>query len=175
MVLTNLKSFPSNFRAFVNTTVLAGMLRPRANVSVANKAWQKKKTNNLFVGKKPEIIMSWLLHRSTTENVIFLGQEMERCRTVRICVETTNQQQFSMVCTLIDHRSDVNMFKTQVEPRTTGEWFHCKVLDILMSCLWSIRVKPWKIVVDLFFTITFYSYDIHFHWSFSENCAHDKE
>ena len=47
------------------------------------------------------------------------------------------------------------MFKTQVEPRTTGEWFHCKVLNILMSCLWLIRVKPWKIVVDLFFTITF--------------------
>ena len=59
-----------------------------------------------------------------------------------------------MVCTLIDHRSDVNMFKTQVEPRTTGEWFHCKVLNILMSCLRSIRVKPWKIVVDLSFTIT---------------------
>ena len=60
-----------------------------------------------------------------------------------------------MVCTLIDHRSDVNIFKTQVEPRTTGKLFHCKVLNILMSCLWSIRVKPWKIVVDLFFTITF--------------------
>ena len=60
-----------------------------------------------------------------------------------------------MVCTLIDHRSDVNMFKTQVEPRTTGEWFHCKVLNILMPCLWLIRVKPWKIVADLFFTITF--------------------
>ena len=23
------------------------------------------------------------------------------------------------------------MFKTQVEPRATGEWFHCQVLDIL--------------------------------------------
>ena len=23
------------------------------------------------------------------------------------------------------------MFKTQVEPRATGEWFHCKVLSIL--------------------------------------------
>ena len=37
-LLTNLKSFPSNFLAFVNTTVLAGMLRPRANVSVAKRA-----------------------------------------------------------------------------------------------------------------------------------------
>ena len=47
------------------------------------------------------------------------------------------------------------MFKTQVEPRTTGEWFHCKVFNNLMSCLRSIRVKPWEIVVDLFFIITF--------------------
>ena len=23
------------------------------------------------------------------------------------------------------------MFKTQVEPRAVGEWFHCQVLDIL--------------------------------------------
>ena len=46
------------------------------------------------------------------------------------------------------------MFKTQVEPRTTGEWFHCKVFNNLMSCLRSIRVKPCKIVVELFSTIT---------------------
>lgn len=41
-LLTNLKSFPSNFLAFVNTTVLAGMLRPRANVSVAKRAWKEQ-------------------------------------------------------------------------------------------------------------------------------------
>ena len=39
----------------------------------------------------------------------------------------SNGQQFSMVYTLIDHRNDVKMFKTQVEPRAAGEWFHCKV------------------------------------------------
>lgn len=33
----NLKSCPSNFRVLVNTTVLAGMLSPIENVSVANK------------------------------------------------------------------------------------------------------------------------------------------
>ena len=38
-----------------------------------------------------------------------------------------------MVCTLIDHRNDDVMFKTQVEPRVTGEWFHSKVLNILTS------------------------------------------
>ena len=32
-----------------------------------------------------------------------------------------------MVCTLIDRRNDVKMFKTQEEPRTAGELFHCKL------------------------------------------------
>ena len=53
----------------------------------------------------------------------------------------SNGQQFSMVCTLIDHTNDVKMFKTQVEPRAAGEWFHCKVLNILTLFLWSIRVQ----------------------------------
>ena len=34
-------------------------------------------------------------------------------------------------CTLIEHRNDVKMFKTQVEPRAADEWFHCKVFNIL--------------------------------------------
>ena len=53
----------------------------------------------------------------------------------------SNGQQFCMVCTLIDHRNDVKMFKTQVEPRAAGEWFHCKVLNILTLFPWSIRVQ----------------------------------
>ena len=53
----------------------------------------------------------------------------------------SNGQQFSMVYTLIDHRNDVKMFKTQVEPRAAGEWFHCKVLNVLTLFLWSIRVQ----------------------------------
>ena len=44
-----------------------------------------------------------------------------------------------MVCSLIDHRNDLKMFKTQVEPRAAGEWFHYKLLNILTSFLWSIR------------------------------------
>ena len=47
-----------------------------------------------------------------------------------------------MVCTFIDHRNDVNMFNTQVEPRHAGELFHCK------------EYSPWKIVVDLFLSTT---------------------
>ena len=42
-------------------------------------------------------------------------------------MQLTNRRQFSMVYTLIDHK----MFKTQVEPRAAGEWFHCQVLNIL--------------------------------------------
>ena len=50
----------------------------------------------------------------------------------------SNWQEFSMVCTVVDHRNDVRMFKTQVEPWAAGECFHCKVL---MSILWLIRVS----------------------------------
>ena len=49
------------------------------------------------------------------------------------------------------------MFKTQVEPLAVGEWFHCKVLNILMRHFYRLlECRPWKIVVDLFFTITVY-------------------
>ena len=35
-----------------------------------------------------------------------------------------------MVCTFIDHRNDVKMFKAQVEPRAAGKrYLHCKVLN----------------------------------------------
>ena len=40
-----------------------------------------------------------------------------------------------MVCSSIDYRNDVKMIKTQ------KEWFHCKVLYILTSFLWSIRAQ----------------------------------
>ena len=39
---THLKSFPSNFLALVNSTVLAGIFKPIANVSVANNAYKVK-------------------------------------------------------------------------------------------------------------------------------------
>ena len=43
-------------------------------------------------------------------------------------MKLTNRQQISIVYTLIDHKNDVKMFKTQVEPRGAGEWFHWQVL-----------------------------------------------
>ena len=45
-----------------------------------------------------------------------------------------------MVCHLLSIIEMFKMFKTQVEPRATGEWLYCKV--------------SWKIAVDLFFTIS---------------------
>ena len=52
------------------------------------------------------------------------------------------------------------MFKTQVEPRAAGEWFHCKVLNILWRHFYGLyECRPWKIVVDLLFTITFIFYE----------------
>lgn len=43
--------------------------------------------------------------------------------------DATNRHQLSMVCTLIDHRNDFNMFKHKW--KTAGDWFHCKInLDL---------------------------------------------
>ena len=44
-------------------------------------------------------------------------------------LQETNRLQFSMVYNLINHRNE--MFKTQVETQAAGQWFHCKVLNIL--------------------------------------------
>ena len=54
----------------------------------------------------------------------------------KIHVILTNQQQFSTVCLVIDHRNDVN-----VQNPSETEWFHCNVLNIFVSFLWSIRVQ----------------------------------
>ena len=59
-----------------------------------------------------------------------------------------------MVCTLAGHRNDIRMVKTQVEPRTTGNSFQCKVLNILMSILWWIRLQTMENRCRFVFTIT---------------------
>ena len=53
----------------------------------------------------------------------------------------TNQQQFSMLCTIINHRNDIIIFKTQVEPF----WHHF---------YGRLEYRPSNICLDLFFTIT---------------------
>ena len=46
----------------------------------------------------------------------------------------------------------------------------------LTLCFRSIKkYRPWKIVVDLLFTITKTVFDVNFRWSFSENRARKKE
>ena len=60
-------------------------------------------------------------------------------RAKHLIKKLTNRQQFFMVCTLIDHRNDVKMFKTQEEPPAAGEWFHCKVFDpfVFLQLYWE--------------------------------------
>ena len=71
----------------------------------------------------------------------------------------TIPQQFSKVYTLIGHSNDVNIFITQEETRrAAGEWFHCKVLNILRQFYRQVVYNPEKIVVDLYFT-TFSVFD----------------
>ena len=67
------------------------------------------------------------LHRAST--TVPLRRKLRFNRGVEI-VKLTNRQQFSVVCTLIDNRNDVKMVKTLEEPRTAGEWFHCKLSRI---------------------------------------------
>ena len=44
------------------------------------------------------------------------------------------------------------MFKIQVEPRATAEWFHSKALNILWRHFFGLQeCRVWKIVVDFFF------------------------
>ena len=93
-------------------------------------------------------------------------------------IHLTNQQQFSMVCTLINHRNDVNMFKPQVEPWALGEWFYCKVLNILSS--WqpfycSMRVQTMENCCCFVFYNNIDNFDVHFYWNFLENSECEKE
>ena len=48
------------------------------------------------------------------------------------------------------------MFKAHVEPRAAGEWFHCKVLSISSRHFYGLWYGPWKIVVDLLFSVTIF-------------------
>ena len=48
------------------------------------------------------------------------------------------------------------MFKAHLEPRAAGEWFHCKVLSISSRHFYGLWYGPWKIVVDLLFSITIF-------------------
>ena len=48
------------------------------------------------------------------------------------------------------------MFKAHVEPRAAGEWFHYKVLSISSRHFYGLWYGPWKIVVDLLFSITIF-------------------
>ena len=87
-----------------------------------------------------------------------------KLRAKHLIQNLTNRQQFFMVCTLMDHRNDVKMFKTQ------GEWFHCKVFDPYGRQ----EYRPWKLFSISFSTIILGVFDIHFRWTFAENREQEK-
>ena len=59
------------------------------------------------------------------------------------------------------------MFKTQVEPRATGSWFHSQVLDIL----WRYFMVYKKTAANLFFTITWKKYERNWQFFFVEKAC----
>ena len=81
----------------------------------------------------------------------------------------TNRQQFSMDCTLIDHRNVVKMFKTQAEPRAAGEWFHCKVCNILTSFLRSITEQTLENCCRFIVYNNIDNFEVHF------RCARERK
>ena len=58
-----------------------------------------------------------------------------------------------MVCTLNEDRNDINMFKTQVEPRTENRVISLQSFD---------NFDVVFIVVDLFFYLNIESFNVHF-------------
>ena len=50
-----------------------------------------------------------------------------------------------MVCTFIDHRNDVKMFKAQVEPRAASKWYlHRKVSSTHFDVIsMADKNRPW--------------------------------
>ena len=81
----------------------------------------------------------------------------------RIMEYLTNGQQFPMVCTLIDHRNDINIFKTM--QCSTYVW------NILMLhvFLWLIRVQTMENCFRYVFYHNTDSFDVYFYRSISQN------
>ena len=85
-----------------------------------------------------------------------------------------NKSAIPMICFLIDHRNDVKLFKTKVEARATGEWFHCNVWSVLTSFLWSIKSTDHGNCCRFVFTRTLTVSDVHFRWRFSKKSRVNK-
>ena len=75
---------------------------------------------------------------------------------------------------LLDHSNDIKMFQTQVKPRATGKWFHCKVFNILTSFLWAIGVQTLENSCWIVFYNTIESFGAHFCWNVLENPVLEK-
>ena len=82
-----------------------------------------------------------------------------------------NKSAIPMICFLADHRNDVKLFKTKVEPRVAGEWFHCNVWSILTSFLWSIKSTDHRKLLSICFYMNIKSFWRPFPLTFLEKIA----
>ena len=61
------------------------------------------------------------------------------------------------------------------QERADGEWFHCKVFNILMSFPWLITVETMKNCCRVVFYNNIESFDIHFLRNFLKSCTYKTE
>ena len=61
------------------------------------------------------------------------------------------------------------------QERADGEWFHCKVFNILMSFPWLITVETMKTCCRVVFYNNIESFDIHFLRNFLKSCTYKTE
>ena len=95
--------------------------------------------NNIIPQATERFLLRWLVERVQTvevtwrwRNFFFSYSDAKReVKTVNVLVKKTNKQTnkqknrqtFPKVCILMDHRNDVKMFKTQVEPPAAGNTY----------------------------------------------------
>ena len=96
--------------------------------------WEKKLSNIQFVHwglrTKQRATFGKHMHQNKNSTVLISASIFQICSTQAVFFLTKRQQFFI-----------VEVFKTRVEPRAAGEWFHCKVWAVLTSFLWPIRVQ----------------------------------
>ena len=127
-------------------------------------SWSTKNVIVESISPETEIVTPWWQIHSilpfalgTSESVLGDGIGTSPCvwsstGALRVSilqiVHLTDRAQFSMVCSLINHGNDISRLNMIIamtskcsKLKWNREWFHWKVLNILTSLLWSIRVE----------------------------------
>ena len=78
-----------------------------------------------------------------------------------------------MVCTL---GNDFKMFKTQVEPQATDQWFHCNVLNIIFDIIsMANKSTEYGKLMSICYLLQYRQFQRQFLLNFHENRACEKE